>query len=216
MTVSTTTTYNEATGAAGWRPFYFTFVCHEASWVKVYLDDVIQGSRLLDDPVRRPGREPGGYVTFTDAPDGKTVRLERQTALTQETNYAAYDAFPAEAHELALDKAVLIAQDEARDAGLDAVEAEAAMRAAADQAIIAAGVPVALAGSAFVTATDRTEARTLADRFAETVNPMDFGAVGDGDRSTTASRCKPRWTTASPSRPRRRWSSRTSTTWPRR
>lgn len=38
----------------------------------------------------------------------------------------------------------------------------------------------------FVTATDTTEARTLADRFADVVNVRDFGAIGDGVVDDTA------------------------------
>ena len=59
MTVSTTTTYNEATGAGGVKVFYFTFRCDDSSWVKVYLDGVFQGSgytvALNSDQSASPG-----------------------------------------------------------------------------------------------------------------------------------------------------------------
>ena len=112
MTVSTTTTYNEA--ASGATVYYFTFRCDGASWVKVYIGGVLQSSGYTVALNADQDASPGGSVTFGSA-TASTVRIERETPLTQETNYTAYDAFPAETHELALDKAVMLVQDEARD-----------------------------------------------------------------------------------------------------
>ncbi|NDB66373.1 MAG: hypothetical protein EB165_07905, partial [Euryarchaeota archaeon] len=39
------------------------------------------------------------------------IRIWRETPITQETDYNPYDAFPAEAHEAALDKLTMIAQE---------------------------------------------------------------------------------------------------------
>lgn len=46
---------------------------------------------------------------------GATIRIDRHTPRTQQTDYAAGDDFPAESHEAALDKLTRIAQELARD-----------------------------------------------------------------------------------------------------
>ncbi len=53
----------------------------------------------------------GGTVTMLVAPGPGTLTITRQTDRTQETDYVAFDAFPAETHEQALDKAMLVAQE---------------------------------------------------------------------------------------------------------
>jgi hypothetical protein len=60
------------------------------------------------------------------------------------------------------------------------------LNSAVDIRIIGAPVVVSLADSTQVTATGSTTARTLAARFADTVNVLDFGAVGDGTTDDTA------------------------------
>jgi hypothetical protein len=57
---------------------------------------------------------------------------------------------------------------------------EIANRIAADAAIIASGVTPSNVNLSPVLATGTTAVRTIADRFADTVNPLDFGAAGDG------------------------------------
>lgn len=57
------------------------------------------------------GTESGGNVTFITAPaSGVTVVLTRNQPLTQDTDYTEFDAFPAESHEEALDKAMAAIQ----------------------------------------------------------------------------------------------------------
>lgn len=60
------------------------------------------------------------------------------------------------------------------------------LNAAVDVRIIGAPVVVSLADSTQVTATGSTTARTLAARFADTVNVKDNGAAGDGVTNDTA------------------------------
>jgi hypothetical protein len=55
-----------------------------------------------------------------------------------------------------------------------------------DDARIVGALPAATAGSGSVLATGSTASRTLGNRFAETVNVKDFGAVGDGVANDTA------------------------------
>lgn len=55
----------------------------------------------------------GGTVTLTVAPAlGFRLRIQRETARSQGTDYETTDTFPAETHEQALDRAMLIAQEQ--------------------------------------------------------------------------------------------------------
>jgi hypothetical protein len=58
------------------------------------------------------GNPLGGTVTFNTAPaSGHKILILRDTPLTQEVDYVANDAFPAETHEQALDKLTMLAQE---------------------------------------------------------------------------------------------------------
>ena len=55
--------------------------------------------------------DPGGTVTFDLPPrDGDRIVLYRFIEQTQEIDYTAFDPFPAETHELGLDKLTLLVQ----------------------------------------------------------------------------------------------------------
>ena len=57
------------------------------------------------------GNASGGTVTMASAPaSGSTLLIKRDVELTQEADYTKYDSFPAEAHELALDRIVMMVQ----------------------------------------------------------------------------------------------------------
>ena len=54
----------------------------------------------------------GGTVTMVTAPaSGETLVIRRNTSKTQSTDYVANDPFPAETHEAALDKGILVSQE---------------------------------------------------------------------------------------------------------
>lgn len=57
----------------------------------------------------------GGTVTLGTSVAGATLVIRRQTPLAQQTDYTATDRFPAESHERALDRAMLIAQEQDRE-----------------------------------------------------------------------------------------------------
>ena len=60
------------------------------------------------------GSNSGGSITFTSGntpTDTETVVIRRNTSKTQSTDYVANDPFPAESHEAALDKSMLINQE---------------------------------------------------------------------------------------------------------
>lgn len=65
----------------------------------------------------------GGTVTLVTASNGTTLNVTRSTARAQQTDYATNDTFPAETHEAALDRAMLI--DQEQDVKIDAVASRA-------------------------------------------------------------------------------------------
>jgi hypothetical protein len=89
--------------------FPASFRADDASWVVVTLDDVVQTTGYT---VSNLGDNNGVTVTFTTAPAiGVVVILQRNTPLSQQTDYQPYSAFPAESHEDALDKLTMEMQD---------------------------------------------------------------------------------------------------------
>lgn len=117
MTVTTTTTTVSYAGNGSTQVFAYTFRILRAQDLVVKLVDTTTGvetTQVLntDYTVSNVGVVTGGNVTFTVAPaSGKNVVIQRDSQITQDTDYIANDAFPAEAHELALDKLTLIAQE---------------------------------------------------------------------------------------------------------
>lgn len=65
----------------------------------------------------------GGTVTRTAATTGATLRIRRRTARLQPTDYLTGDKFPAESHERALDRGIMINQEAADE--LDALSQRA-------------------------------------------------------------------------------------------
>jgi len=88
--------------------FAYDFRVDNAGDMWVYLD----GQRTASGwSINGIGNQSGGTVTFYSAP-GNGVRIDflRIVPLTQETNYTPYGSFPAESHELALDKLTMAIQ----------------------------------------------------------------------------------------------------------
>ena len=65
----------------------------------------------------------GGTLTLLSTVAGSKLRIRRSTARNQATNYATNDTFPAESHEAALDRSMLIDQEQ------DVQAADLALRA---------------------------------------------------------------------------------------
>lgn len=68
-------------------------------------------------------QDSGGTLTRTAATNGATLRINRETARAQPMVYTTGDRFPAESHEQALDRQMLIAQE--IDASLSDINARA-------------------------------------------------------------------------------------------
>lgn len=108
MTVSST--LNKATylGNGSIVAFAYTFRVDDDAHMEVYLGDAVQGAGWS---IARNPDNIGGTVTFAVAPAiDIRVTLLRAIPQTQETDYTPYDAFPAEAHEQALDKQTMLIQ----------------------------------------------------------------------------------------------------------
>jgi hypothetical protein len=108
MTVSSTTNRVNYTGTAAFT-YAYPFKIFAKTDLLVYVDGVLQ-TVDVDYTVTGVGDDGGGNVVFVVAPDGLSVIFIRQLPLTQLTDYTEGDAFPAETHEDALDKLVMIAQ----------------------------------------------------------------------------------------------------------
>ena len=111
MTVETlhNTSYFTSNGVI--KVFQFTFATLDEGHIEVYVNDVLQisGFTVLVNPDQDTA--PGGTVTFDDfIPSGSTISIIRNVPVTQEVDYAPFDAFPAETHEDALDKITMVLQ----------------------------------------------------------------------------------------------------------
>jgi hypothetical protein len=116
MTISSTTVKVSYSGNSSTTVFAYTY--------KILDDDEIQviirsstGTETIKTKtthytVSGVGNAGGGNITFLTAPvTGETVILKRNTTKTQETDYIANDPFPAESHEEALDRVMMVSQE---------------------------------------------------------------------------------------------------------
>ncbi len=136
----------------------------------------------------------GGTVrTAVAVPATSTLTIYREVPFTQTTSYAENDAFPAESHEKALDKLTTITQQLERRItncirGTEATPLSPLPSPTGTQQFVltaSANQPPSWQEQSAVAvgpiiATGSTQARFISDRFADTVNVKDFGAVGDG------------------------------------
>lgn len=100
--------------------FAFTFKTLSPDDIQVFLDgsdtpeDPASYEVVLDgDPLVDPDAvgDNGGIVTMNIAPGPGTLAVVRNTPLSQETDYTAFDPFPSETHETGLDKSTMAIQE---------------------------------------------------------------------------------------------------------
>lgn len=111
MTISSTENRKDYTGDGATTSFSFPYVFFADSDLDVYLDGVLQvlNSDYTISGTLADGRyASGANVVFTVAPPNNDgVAIVRDIPYTQAVDYAAYDSFPAETHETALDRAAV-------------------------------------------------------------------------------------------------------------
>jgi hypothetical protein len=204
MTVSTTDCRFAYSGDGVTTAFSFPRKVISASDITVYLvDETTDTSTLQTNPANYTfmgsGLSNGIYatatITFVTAPTSdQQVVIFRDGDLVQEVDFesetdvqAALNRF-ADRDEMKLQR---LSDQIARSLRMDDGDPEATMPALPHKALLASKIlgfdtdgnpePVENNGSSnAVTAAGSTTARTLADRFGDVVNVLDFGAVGNG------------------------------------
>ena len=116
MTVSSQTSKVSYSGNGSTVTFTVPFYFLNATDLKVIYRVNATGTETVkaittDYTVSGAGNEAGGSITATTAPPtGTTVLIARNAPYTQEVDYQPNDPFPAESHEMALDKLTMEAQ----------------------------------------------------------------------------------------------------------
>lgn len=95
--------------------FAFTFRVLEGDDVQVFLNESFipesPATYTVNLSVGPPVGQDGGDVVMNVPPLAGTLTVVRATDQTQETDYVPFDPFPAESHETALDKAMMVNQE---------------------------------------------------------------------------------------------------------
>jgi hypothetical protein len=213
MTVSVTTTVQQYTGTGADTPLSTVFPFFVSSDIVVTQRVDATG---VDTPMVlgvnytvSGGSAAGAVGTVTptngavDFTNLMSWTIRRSLPLTQGLDYVENDSFPAASHESGLDRLTLQSQDRSAviDRSLRFPEADstaliselpsAVARASKALTFDSGGNPVvttpADASGTSVVSTGSTTARTLQERFSETRNVKDFGAIGDGSANDTGS-----------------------------
>ena len=108
MTVQDVPIFVDYVGNGATTSFAFVFRVDNSAWVFVDFMDDISGIALnIDQDVN-----PGGSVDYSVAPpNGTLIHIQRDTPVTQETDYERHDPFDSETNEDNLDKLTMIIQD---------------------------------------------------------------------------------------------------------
>lgn len=115
MTVNDTTPRVQHVTNGVQDTFAFTYRVIEEDDIEVYLNDNTipesAATYTVNLSVGPPIGQDGGDVVMNVAPPAGELTIQRRTDQTQEVDYVPFDAFPAETHETALDKAMMVAQE---------------------------------------------------------------------------------------------------------
>ena len=110
MTIATTASRNDYTGASGTCAFAYTFKILVNTSLEVYVAGVLK-TLTTDYTISGVGAASGGTVTFgTEPAAGAAVALIHAEPYTQATDYVENDPFSAATHEDALDKLTMLIQ----------------------------------------------------------------------------------------------------------
>jgi hypothetical protein len=177
MTVSSTTSRVNYTGSGGTGPFAIPFYFLDDADIRAITVLIADGTETeltvnVDFTLTGAGEAAGGELTLTDSLEAThTLVIFRDPSVLQETDWPVADPFPAESHERAADRLVMIAQrltslynravrqPDGDTADIDSLPAKVS-RASKYLAFDADGNPVATAG---------TSSDLVATPFAETL-----------------------------------------------
>ena len=205
MTLSTTANKVSYAGDGTTVSFAIPFLFLENAHISAVLHDAAGTETTwalnTEFTLTGAGAAAGGTLTVVVSPSdytpaaGETLVIRRVVPETQETDYPEGGAFPASAHEQALDKLTMLVQQHAEeiaralkvpvtDLGIATTLATVADRANkilsfdnnGDFALVAAADESANTATASV----GTESISHASRFAQRLTVKDFGATGDG------------------------------------
>ena len=200
MTLSTEIFRVSYNGDGSQKVFDITFPFFQNAHIEALLRDTAGNETTLVEGIGYTlsgGAGGTGQLIATTAPaTGATIVIRRNVPLTQETDYPEGGPFPSASHEDALDFARMVdqQQQEQLDRALklpasdpvSAVElAKVDLRKGKLLGFDSVDGSFAYFGSEInsstdlVTATGSTTPRTLADRFSDVFNVLDFGAKGD-------------------------------------
>jgi hypothetical protein len=111
MTIQTEATKIVHDGTGSQDTFTFNFIVIDENDLSVYEDNVLTTRAYT---LSGEGDPAGGEIVFDDDLDvplaGTKVTLIREGEYKQETDYTAYGPFPAETHEMTIDKIVILVQ----------------------------------------------------------------------------------------------------------
>lgn len=118
MTVSSQVNRKDYSGNGSTTAFATEFRFLEDSHLRIILTVDSTGVETVQSittnyTVTGKGEDSGGTVTMIIAPaTGETLTIKRDVPVTQQTDYVENDDFPAESHERALDKGIMISQQQ--------------------------------------------------------------------------------------------------------
>jgi hypothetical protein len=91
----------------------FRFLAGSISATRVLADGSVVALAIgVDFSTTGGSTDAGGSATLVSSVAGATLRFRRETARSQSTDYTTGDAFPAESHEAALDRSMLVDQEQ--------------------------------------------------------------------------------------------------------
>lgn len=116
MTITNTTVSQTYQGNNSTTDFAIPFDFIDTDYIYVYLIDAdgVETLQTITTHYTLTGgttAQPTTVSMITPPASTETLRIERQTDITQETNYIQNGVFPAESHETALDKITQILQE---------------------------------------------------------------------------------------------------------
>lgn len=211
MTLSTTANKVSFAGDGTTVSFAIPFLFIENAHIEAVLRDAagIETTWVLNTQytLTGAGLAAGGTLVVSVDPEdytpavGETLVIRRVVPETQETDYPEGGAFPAAAHEQALDKLTMLVQQHSEeiarglkipvtDEGIDTTLQSVANRANKVLTFDEDGDFALLTptddSTNTATASGATSALAHAARFAEAYSVSDFGAIGDGSTDDTA------------------------------